>query len=73
VAVPTFLVRKSDGKEERWFGTGVRFRPGTYEVILEMKNEEGVPTRYKGPTLTVQEDETTGPIEISLQEIRDAR
>jgi len=73
VAVPTYLIRKSDGKQERWFGSGARFRPGTYDVEFEMKNEQGVPTRYRGSAITVQEDQTTGPIEVSLPEIRDGK
>jgi len=72
VPVPTFLTRTADGKAERWYGNGSRFRPGTYDVEFEMKNEEGVPTRYKGPRITIQEDQTTGPIEVSLPDIRDA-
>ncbi|MHC4953921.1 MAG: hypothetical protein ACYTGZ_08520 [Planctomycetota bacterium] len=71
VAVPTYLVRKSDGQEYRWWGSGTRFRPGAYEIQFEMDNAEGVPTRYKGKTVTIQEDETPDPIEVSLHELRD--
>ncbi|MEM8883849.1 MAG: carboxypeptidase regulatory-like domain-containing protein [Planctomycetota bacterium] len=73
VPVPTFLRRKADGEESVWKGNATRFRPGTYELIVELKGKDGVPKRYTVQTLTVQEDETTGPIEISLFEIRDAQ
>ena len=73
VPVPTFLVRKADGKEYRWWGNGVRLRPGTYEVQFQMPDAAGVSKRHTWKTIRVQEDETTGPIEVSLPEIRNGQ
>jgi hypothetical protein len=69
---PSYAIRKSDGKENRWFGNRTPLRPGTYELQVELKDRSGVSKRYTATEFTVQEDATTGPIEVSLHEIRDA-
>jgi len=69
---PTYAIRKSDGKETRWFSSGTPLRPGKYEIQVALKNEDNVSVRYTAAEVTVQEDETTDPIEVSLHEIRDA-
>lgn len=72
VAVPTYLIRKADGNETRWWGSGSSFRPGVHDIQVEMKNSQGVPTRYTAAQVTIQEERTAGPIELSLDEIRNA-
>ena len=72
VIPPTYVIRKSDGSEIRWLGNRTPLRPGTYELQMQLPGEDGVPKRYSVRSFTVQEDETTGPIEVSLHEIRDA-
>jgi hypothetical protein len=72
VIPPSYAIRKSDGKETRWWGNRTPLRPGAYELQMELAGGDGVPKRYSVRPFTVQEDETTGPIEVSLHEIRDA-
>jgi hypothetical protein len=66
----TYLIETRSGKEIRWFGEGTRLRPGRYTVYVELKEGSGVSQRYKAGDVSVQEGETTGPIEIRLFEIR---
>ncbi|MHC4940456.1 MAG: carboxypeptidase-like regulatory domain-containing protein [Planctomycetota bacterium] len=75
IVPPCYLIRKADGEETRWQGNRTPLRPGTYSLQVELQDENGVPKRHtiRDPeAITVQEDETTGPIEVSLHEIRDA-
>ena len=75
IVPPCYLIRKADGQETRWQGNRTPLRPGTYSLQVELQDENGVPKRHtvRDPeAITVQEDETTGPIEVSLHEIRDA-
>jgi len=72
VIPPAYVIRKADGKEIRWLGNRTPLRPGGYDLQFELLDGNGVPKRYSAGSYTVQEDETTGPIEVSLPEIRDA-
>ncbi|MHC4135020.1 MAG: MSCRAMM family protein [Planctomycetota bacterium] len=66
----TYLIETRTGKEIRWFGEGTRLRPGRYEIYVQLKGADGVSQRYKAGDASIQEGETTGPIEIRLFEIR---
>ncbi len=66
----TYLIETRTGKEIRWFGEGTRLRPGRYEIHVQLQDADGVSHRYKAGDASVQEGETTGPIEIRLFEIR---
>jgi len=77
-APPTFLVETATGREIRWMSEGQRLRPGSYTLFVELKNEEGVPRRYKVREVEVLErggpgqgTESVDPIEVRLFEIRD--
>jgi len=66
------LVEQKSGAEVRWFGKGSPLRRGRYDVYIDLKTgKQDVPQRYRWGEVEVQEDETTGPIEVKLHEIRD--
>jgi hypothetical protein len=66
----TYLIETATGKEIRWLGEGTRLRPGRYDIFVELEGPDGVSQRYKAGDTTVQEGQTTDPIEIRLFEIR---
>jgi len=77
-APPTYLVETATGREIRWMSEGQRLRPGSYTLFVEMKDEQGVPRRYRVKDVEVFEREGPGqatesvdPIEVRLFEIRD--
>jgi len=70
VQPPVHLVHGGSGEETRWLSEGTPLRPGVYEVWVEMPGRDGVPHRYKAPSVQVQEGKKSDPIEVRLFEIR---
>lgn len=66
-----FLLEESNGREHRWLGSGYPLRPGWYTASAELVRADGTTGRFRLGRFEVKDEQTTGPITISLPEVRD--
>jgi hypothetical protein len=65
-----FLLEEATGREHRWLGGGHPLRPGWYAASAELRRPDGTTGRFALGRFQVKDGQTTGPITISLAEVR---